>query len=318
LINLDELDHDRISINDAINNFIKINEISYIERKYLIKIENHARWIFTTNHDESARIALSDNRILCCKTDNTTINDNNYIRSLKSWLEQDQNKVAFYRYLVKRDIDNKDWINDKPYTTFCKKIRSGNINTEILFIEHLSEKNNATKVYKAMELYTMYKDWTIENGYETYLNNINFGKTIKKYNGISKTKSHGINCYTIDHNIIKNIKSNEYTFNPSKLNTYTNMSYNYIYLLEMIDANALRTIYKIGKTERNAKKRVNDYTNCEKILVIIEVDDCNKNETIILKRFRNDNKIKPVWGHEYFICDDKNYIINKVLSSITL
>ena len=56
------------------------------------------------------------------------------------------------------------------------------------------------------------------------------------------------------------------------------------------------------------------------VLIILDVDDCNIIETNILKVLRNDAKIneRKDIGNEYFYCDNKQYIINLILTNIHL
>ena len=82
--------------------------------------------------------------------------------------------------------------------------------------------------------------------------------------------------------------------------------------------NENRHIYKFGKTERHYRKRLKEHGNEAKLLLIIDVVNCNTAETMILSVLNNDPMITNCRniGNEYFYCDNKIYFINKVLNCI--
>ena len=96
--------------------------------------------------------------------------------------------------------------------------------------------------------------------------------------------------------------------------------FNYLYLIQKYDVNECKFIYKFGKTERHYTKRLKEHGNEAKLLLIVEVNNCNTAETAILKILNSDPLIKKceLIGNEYFCCEDKSYILNKILMSISL
>jgi hypothetical protein len=93
---------------------------------------------------------------------------------------------------------------------------------------------------------------------------------------------------------------------------------NYVYLIEKYDSNTDETIYKFGKTTRDIIDRMREHCKTSKVLLVMEVDDCNNMEKNILKKLRQDNKITSMIdiGKEYFSCDNKYYITNLILQNI--
>lgn len=92
----------------------------------------------------------------------------------------------------------------------------------------------------------------------------------------------------------------------------------YIYLIQKYDMNSQKFIYKIGKTKRHYTKRIREHGKEAKLLFIIDVDDCSVAETVILNLLNTDPLItncKNI-GTEYFYCDEKSYIVEKILSAI--
>jgi hypothetical protein len=93
--------------------------------------------------------------------------------------------------------------------------------------------------------------------------------------------------------------------------------FEYVYLIEKFDVNNKEYIYKFGKTNRECSKRLKEHGNESKVLLIIDVDNCNLVERHILNILRHTENIKQcVFGNEYFICNDKKYIINIILKNI--
>jgi hypothetical protein len=106
--------------------------------------------------------------------------------------------------------------------------------------------------------------------------------------------------------------------NDNEINNDTTNNYNYIYLIEKFDVNNKEYIYEFGKSNRESSTKLKENENEEeKVLLIIDVDNCNISEKHILNILRNTAHIKQcVFGNEYFICNDKKYIINIILKNI--
>ena len=96
-----------------------------------------------------------------------------------------------------------------------------------------------------------------------------------------------------------------------------NKSFNYIYLIEKFDVNNKEYIYKFGKTNREFSKRLKEHGDESKLLLVLDVNDCNfieKKILNILKKTKNIKKCK--FGKEYFICKDKEFLITTILKNI--
>ena len=124
-------------------------------------------------------------------------------------------------------------------------------------------------------------------------------------------------------NIISNIPipNVEITNNTGIIinNTINNdiINFNYIYLIEKFDVNNKEYIYKFGKTNRECSKRLKEHGDEAKVLLIIDVDNCNIIEKKILNILRNTINIKQCsFGNEYFLCNDKEFIKNIILKNI--
>jgi len=165
----------------------------------------------------------------------------------------------------------------------------GNESNSLLY--NVINNNNNLKCKKKI----MYKKYNY--------NNINIKLNIldKCYN-----KFYGLDLlFKEEHINIQSITNNEY------------IEFNYIYLIQKFDINSNEFIYKFGKTNRHYYKRINEHGNEAKLLLIIDVNNCNIIEKKILHILRNTININQcIFGNEYFLCNDKEYIKNIILQNI--
>jgi hypothetical protein len=103
----------------------------------------------------------------------------------------------------------------------------------------------------------------------------------------------------------------------SPIETNDNQSFNYVYLIEKFDVNNKQSIFKFGKTNRESSKRLKEHGEEAKVLLILDVIDCNIIEKKILNILNNTENIKKCsFGKEYFICNDKEFLITIILKNI--
>ena len=90
--------------------------------------------------------------------------------------------------------------------------------------------------------------------------------------------------------------------------------FNYVYLLQKFDINENKFIYKFGKTSRDFQKRIKEHGREAKLLLILDVDNCSFCESQVLNSLKSDPNIKHCKniGNEYFSCDNKRYIVQKI------
>ena len=75
--------------------------------------------------------------------------------------------------------------------------------------------------------------------------------------------------------------------------------------------------YEFRKTNREYHKRLNELEHEGKVLLFLDVDNCNLVENKILNILRNTINIKQCeFGNEYFLCNDKEYIKTIILKNI--
>ena len=143
----------------------------------------------------------------------------------------------------------------------------------------------------------------------------------KLINIINETNELKNTINELKHNIdkIKNNKINISNNPNNKPNINSNNDeYSYIYLLQCFDINENKINYKIGRTSRDIKKRVCEYSKSYKILLTIYIHNSVEIEKYLLNILKNDNKIyqNKEMGTEYFCCDDYLYIYSIVLNTI--
>ena len=145
---------------------------------------------------------------------------------------------------------------------------------------------------------------------------------------IEKIKNEKIENEKIENEKIKkkylelNAKYNELlNIKPTNINIHIH-THNYIYLIEKYDMNINQVLYKIGKSNRPIHMRLKEHGSEAKILLVIDVDNCDTTEYNLLTILNNDINIlnRKDIGKEYFSCTDINnprsYIKNLIIKNI--
>ena len=116
-------------------------------------------------------------------------------------------------------------------------------------------------------------------------------------------------------NIPTNIKVKDIIIKP--INTH-----NYIYLIENYDMNINQVLYRVGKSNRPIHMRLKEHGSEAKILLIVDVDNCDTTECNLLTILNNDINIikRKDIGNEYFSCNNidtpRSYIKNLVIKNL--
>jgi hypothetical protein len=217
LINLDEASgKDNFQNSDKLKNLITAPEIIY-EQKNMdsIVIKNYARYIFTTNNKTAVKIEHSDRRFLIYKSIDTHRNNKEYFNSLIKCMSDIKVQASFYKYLLNIDIENYDFVNNRPITEIYTEMQEVNTPLEIKFIINLIETNKL-KEYKAHELFELFQDYYCNNGYEDYnTTSHKFGRTLNNIKGIEKRRSNGTK-YTFNKKILIQYLIDDYSYNENK------------------------------------------------------------------------------------------------------
>lgn len=174
-------------------------------------------------------------------------------------------------------------------------------------------KQHFTNTYHCKKTTDEIKEFFILNKVKKNNDLYKCSKCIKDFPNIKSLKRHSKET-VCGKSKITQISSISITSNDTIKDT---TNYNYIYLIEKFDVNNKEYIYKFGKTNRECSKRLKEHGDEAKVLLIIDVDNCNLVERHILNILSNTENIKKCgFGNEYFICNDKKYIINIILKNI--
>ena len=190
----------------------------------------------------------------------------------------------------------------------CKKTVD-EINTYFLSIEHNVDIKciDCNKKFSRKDSYNRHKKLNIcKSKIDSQTGTINISKD--KLQLLIKEEAQKI----LNNNIVITTTNDNANAN---VNDITN--FNYVYLIEKFNMNNKESFYKFGKTNRECSKRLKEHGAEAKILLILDVDNCNVVEKKILNILRNTVNIKQCdFGNEYFLCNDKQFIKNIILKNI--
>jgi len=193
--------------------------------------------------------------------------------------------------------------------------------------ELLNEFNKYKKVDKKIKkTYICNKCNKIIKSYNNYKHHVKNNVCNKKKLNCDKCmkifKNNRNLSYHIDNNVccknnlekINNNCSNNVILFNNDIKKINNIN-GHVYLLEMKDAHN-NILYKIGQTTRlDPFKRMQEYGPSKKIIFLKEVKDAKETEIKFKEIIKKDANIKKhEYGIEYFVCDDKNYMIKLLLN----
>jgi hypothetical protein len=181
--------------------------INIIEKKGIDPYENKNNifYIFLTNNEVVMKIDTNDRRFICIDCDSSIAQNKVYFDELYKDFESDDIAIAFYEYLMNINIDDFDFIKDRPDTNFYKTLREHNIPIFLKFVESEYEnsirKNKIEKDYS--DLFNDFSNYLHYGKFKYEVNKIKFGIDIKKYDFIEKKRNKKGAFYTIDFNKFK-------------------------------------------------------------------------------------------------------------------
>ena len=186
IINLDEA-KGLHKFNELIKYLITSPTLDYEDKGVRpIKIRNFARIILTTNNDNSLNLELKERRWVLFKTSNEMANNKVYFDELVNYITDKSNQKAIFNFLKERDIENIDWVNDRPITEYYKDVQSMSLDVVIRFINDyiygkLGDRDG--NVYEfSSELFKLFLKWIERTRIKSDLSITSFGKRLKKYN----------------------------------------------------------------------------------------------------------------------------------------
>jgi hypothetical protein len=171
-----------------------------------IQMQNFGRLILTTNNDVPLPIEHNDRRIFLVSADNSKRNDMKYLKPLIDYCKNKANQKGFFNYLNTINLNQTDWVNDRPITEEYKDVQGMMTPLEARFSEFISNekmKQDET-TFKFANLYKDYKDYLVAHGYKIDVKDKTLGIQLKKYDGIVKKYIKGLTHYCINRDVLFN------------------------------------------------------------------------------------------------------------------
>ena len=214
---------------------------------------------------------------------------------------------------IKSTFTNSNNKIESTFTNSNNEIESTftNLNNDIepIFIQSNILKKNINKLHNCKNCNAVFTTRQAKSRH--MLKTCKIQNKLKIENDQIKNKYLELNA---KYNELLNIK-------PTNINIHIH-THNYIYLIEKYDMNINQVLYKIGKSNRPIHMRLKEHGSEAKILLVIDVDNCDTTESNLLTILNNDINIlnRKDIGKEYFSCTDINnprlYIKNLVIKNI--
>eukprot|EP00798_Chlamydomonas_sp_ICE-L_P004489 gene4489-biopygen22200 len=130
--------HDNFAANDVIKDMITCDQFK-CESKGVnaYTMQCFSRFIFTTNNDNCLRVNPDNRRYVIIETSSVLKGNTKYFNHLSGLIDDAESRVAFYKFLMARDIKGVEWIRSRPATTYMSQMVSMNLPYEHQFILHM-------------------------------------------------------------------------------------------------------------------------------------------------------------------------------------
>lgn len=210
LINLNESkEEDTMKYIELIKSYITEDRFQIrIKGKESYTIRNFARWLFFTNRDIPIKFQPGQRRFWGINADPNNANNKEWLQDIIDIIDDQYALYSFYIYLKNIDIEDFDFINNRPRTRFMKDIEEISQDKITEFIA-LIKKQEATKIihkgyikFKSTEWYNKYKAYCKINNDVDKLNQKTFTIRICAIPGFEKYKKREANfiIYTPSNN----------------------------------------------------------------------------------------------------------------------
>lgn len=224
LLNLNETNgKDTFVVNEKIKTQITDVFIP-IEQKGIdtITLRNCGRYVFTTNNDNAVKIQPRERRLFCMESSSVHKSDYLYFKNLKSKMDDEKVIRAFYEVLMKINLTNYDFENQRPKTELYKSMSNSNIPIIAIYLEeYVNEMCMDEEIHFVNEIFENYNRWKDKIGYKEELNIRTFGTKLTNIYKIKKPsgKSSKGTRYILNKNeILMTLKSLGYQENQDENN----------------------------------------------------------------------------------------------------
>lgn len=160
-----------------------------------IEVQNHARFIFTSNSAAPIKIEQTDRRFVVLRTSSSRNNDYEYWSKMQSYKSNKAVLRGLYEYLMNVDIPKKyDWKEERPITEDYKEIAGRSIDTIFMFLTYIVYTQRLeTETYTTSKLCEKYNSFLTRFHFNKTVSPVMFGRTLNglirdfKEVGISNT-----------------------------------------------------------------------------------------------------------------------------------
>lgn len=201
---------DTFTINENIKAHVTNISIN-IEHKGLkpYKISNCSHVTFLTNNENAVKIDIGDRRYAAIECNDKLANNKEYITNLLTEIRSKKYNMCFYKWLISIDSNDYDFTNNRPITNLYNDMQEMNIPPLALFLKQIVI--NKLNMCQSSSLFKRFNEFLEKYNINGKYSITAFGRDIKKYDGIEKSKYHNVNY------IFDNIKLKEYLIKKYKM-----------------------------------------------------------------------------------------------------
>eukprot|EP00798_Chlamydomonas_sp_ICE-L_P017241 gene17241-biopygen26135 len=129
---------DNFAANDVIKDMITCDQFE-CESKGVnaYTMQCFSRFTFTTNNDNFLRVNPDNRRYVIIETSSPLKCNTAYFNHLSALIDDAASRVAFYKFLMARDIKDVEWIRSRPTTAYMAQMVTMNLPYEYQFLVHL-------------------------------------------------------------------------------------------------------------------------------------------------------------------------------------
>eukprot|EP00798_Chlamydomonas_sp_ICE-L_P017779 gene17779-biopygen26742 len=133
--------HDNFAANDVIKDMITCDQFE-CESKGVnaYTMQCFSRFIFTTNNDNCLRVNPDNRRYVIIETSSLLKGNTAYFNHLSDLIDDAESRVAFYKFLMARDIKDFEWIRSRPTTDYMAQMVTMNLPYEYQFLSQLMQE----------------------------------------------------------------------------------------------------------------------------------------------------------------------------------
>lgn len=167
--------------------------------KDAVVLANYMRLLFFSNNENPVKIGPTDRRfqVIECGQQKPSAE---YFGKLVEAFETPAKCVGFVKYLKGRDLSGWTPANNRVLTEFYEALASKNITMYDKFMRAYVGTLSKGKVHRVRggALYERFETWCGSKQYVVSTNTM-FGREVRKYAGVTKTKAKGVSVYVFEY-----------------------------------------------------------------------------------------------------------------------